>query len=190
MRGCGREREVRVWFSGGAGHLHATGPVADIKELEQLIQREVDRTFRANRAPARRERRSAYAFDALMKMGRGNGESGASGRSSTPRPTRLTFIRVDLTALMRGRVVAGEVCEIGGVAVSVSELRTLFGDSILQLVLAKGEAVIDVVNLHRKPTVAQMLAKLFTDSDVLRRGVRPGGTSRVRSSGRLGCGFR
>jgi hypothetical protein len=74
------------------------------------------------------------------------------------------LIRVDLAALMRGHVGSGELCEIGGVSVSVAELRRLLGESVLQLVLTNGEAVIDVVNLARKPTVAQMLAKLFTDS--------------------------
>ncbi|MBX7070235.1 MAG: HNH endonuclease, partial [Microthrixaceae bacterium] len=52
----------------------------------------------------------------------------------------------------------------GGVPVSVDELRRVLGESVVQLVLTNGEAVVDVVNLHRKPTVAQRIAKLFTDS--------------------------
>ena len=157
-----RERSARFWFSGGAGNLQVTGPVADIKELEQLIQREVDRKFRAHRTEAKRGSRANYAFDAVMDMGRVATGTG-SAKSRAPL-TRMTLIRVDLGALMRGRVEGGELCEIGGVTVSVGELRRLLGESVLQLVLTNGEAVIDVVNLGRKPTVGQMLAKLFTDS--------------------------
>jgi len=62
------------------------------------------------------------------------------------------------------------VCEIGGLSVSITELRRLLGESIMQLVLTNGEAVIDVVNLGRKPTVAQMIAKLFTDACCTARG--------------------
>lgn len=68
------------------------------------------------------------------------------------------------SALLQWSVAHGEVCEIGGLSVSVTELRRLLGESIMQLVLTNGEAVIDVVNLGRKPTVAQMIAKLFSDS--------------------------
>jgi len=74
------------------------------------------------------------------------------------------LIRVDLAALLRGHITTGELCEIGGVSVSVTELRRLLGDSVMQLVLTNGEAVIDVVNLNRKPSVAQMIAKLFHDA--------------------------
>ena len=159
------ERSARFWYGNGAGHLEVRGPVAELKELEQLIQREVDRTFRANRAAAQRGSRANYAFDALMAMGRGSTEAGPGAGSAKRAPlTRMTLIRVDLAALMRGHVGSGELCEIGGVSVSVAELRRLLGESVLQLVLTNGEAVIDVVNLARKPTVAQMLAKLFTDS--------------------------
>ena len=53
-----REREVRerrdarFWYRNGEGHAEIRGPVADVKALEQLVQREVDTAFRANRAAA------------------------------------------------------------------------------------------------------------------------------------------
>lgn len=187
-----RERSARFWYRNGAGHLEVTGPISDLKELEQRIQHEVDAAFRAKRATPvegeRRDTRANYAFDALMAFGRQTGSaswpsrseaSGSEPATSGPSPagpsstrrrpkrsplTRLTMIRVDLAALVRGDVHRGEVCEIGGVCVSVGELRRMLGDSILELVLTNGEAVIDVVNLGRKPTVAQMVAKLFTDA--------------------------
>ena len=164
-----RERNLRFWYGNGAGHAEVRGPVADVKALEALIQREVDRAFRANREPARREGRGAYAFDALMNLGQTSeasdtGDGPCRGRSGWVPLTRLTLVRVDLAALMRGWAGAGELCEIGGVPVSVDELRRVLGESVVQLVLTNGEAVVDVVNLHRKPTVAQRIAKLFTDS--------------------------
>ena len=180
-----KNRSLRFWFGNGAGNLHATGPIDALKELEALLQREVDRKFRANRDSASRESRDNYAFDALIDLCRtaggganrvgdpaedraepaGSASSGRSaGRARRAPLTRLTLIRVDLAALLRGSVGQGEVCEIGGIAVSVTELRRLLGESIMQLVLTNGEAVIDVVNLGRKPTVAQMIAKLFADA--------------------------
>ena len=175
-----RERNLRFWYGNGAGHAEVRGPVADVKAFEALIQREVDKAFRANREPAKREGRGAYAFDALMNLGRtgdagdtatgdatGDGPTGdgpCRGRSGWVPLTRLTLVRVDLAALMRGWAGVGELCEIGGVPVSVDELRRVLGESVVQLVLTNGEAVVDVVNLHRKPTVAQRIAKLFTDS--------------------------
>ena len=170
-----KDRGLRFWFGNGAGNLHATGPVDVLKELEALLQREVDRKFRANRDAASRESRDNYAFDALIDLARTAGgqpgtpepaasATGSGGRARRAPLTRLTLIRVDLAALLRGSVGQGEVCEIGGIAVSVTELRRLLGESIMQLVLTNGEAVIDVVNLGRKPTVAQMIAKLFADA--------------------------
>ncbi|MFN8052072.1 MAG: hypothetical protein U0Q22_11580 [Acidimicrobiales bacterium] len=163
-----RERDVRFWYGNGAGHMEVRGPVAAMKDLEQRIQREVDQAFRAHRPlpVSQRGTRGNYAFDALMAFGRGG--SGGGGRTGSERKraslTRMTFIKVDLAALLRGRVGVGERCEIGGVAVSVAALRELLGDSVLQLVLTNGEAVVDVVNLNRRPTVSQKVAKFFTDS--------------------------
>ena len=169
-----RERNLRFWYGNGAGHAEVRGPVADVKAFEALIQREVDKAFRANREPAKREGRGAYAFDALMNLSQTGmaspgtsdtgGSAGARGRSGWVPLTRLTLVRVDLAALMRSWAGVGELCEIGGVPVSVDELRRVLGESVVQLVLTNGEAVVDVVNLHRKPTVAQRIAKLFTDS--------------------------
>lgn len=156
-----RQRDMRFWYRDGAGHGQFTGPVADVKALEEWINRHVDRKFRENRDPARRQSRGNYAFDALVGAAQGGDTAGGKGSKGRPPLTRMTLIRVDLAALMRGWVGVGELCEIGGVPVSVTELRKVLGESILQLVLSNGEAVVDVVNLSRTPTVAQKIAKLF-----------------------------
>jgi len=162
-----RERRVRCWYANGAGHLEAVGPVAAIKDMEAWINQQVDGRLRRKTAPTDREPAAALRFDALMgaadTAGAGPGES--AGRRSKKTPVRrLTLVKVDLAALVRGHTWPGELCEIGGLPVSVAELRRTLGDSMLHLVLTNGDAVVDVVNLGRKPTVAQMLAKLFADS--------------------------
>ena len=170
-----RERRVRCWYANGAGHLEATGPVAAVKDLEAWINQQVDGKIRRKRDVADREPAAALRFDALMSAAGslgadgggtdGGGDESAGRRRSKKTPVRrLTLVKVDLAALVRGHTWPGELCEIGGLPVSVAELRRTLGDSMLHLVLTNGDAVVDVVNLGRKPTVAQMLAKLFTDS--------------------------
>ena len=165
-----RERRVRCWYANGAGHLEAVGPISAIKDMEAWINQQVDGTLRRKRDVADREPAAALRFDALMGAADGTGgdgggeESGGRRRAKKTPVRRLTLVKVDLAALVRGHTWPGELCEIGGLPVSVAELRRTLGDSMLHLVLTNGEAVVDVVNLGRKPTVAQMLAKLFTES--------------------------
>lgn len=156
-----KQRDLRFWYRNGAGHGQFSGPVADVRALEDWINRHVDRKFRENRDPAKRQTRGNCAFDALTGVAQGDTAGGGKGSKGRPPLTRMTLIRVDLAALMRGWAGVGELSEIGGVPVSITELRKVLGDSILQLVLSNGEAVVDVVNLSRTPTVAQKIAKLF-----------------------------
>ena len=81
------------------------------------------------------------------------------------------LVRVDLSALIRGRVGEGEVCEIPGVGpVSVAEARAMYGDAIVRLVTTNGPAVIDVINPSRRPTEAQRIARLWTDPKCVVQG--------------------
>ena len=68
-----------------------------------------DRLFRAARAEGRREGSEAYAADAMVELARspGAGERRAGSRAKV-------IVRVDLAALVRGRVTEREVCEVGG----------------------------------------------------------------------------
>jgi hypothetical protein len=65
----------------------------------------------------------------------------ARNRRRTPaeRPPATVICRVDLAALRRGSLAAGETCEIPGVGpVPLGVARELFGDSILKLVISDG----------------------------------------------------
>ncbi len=84
---------------------------------------------------------------------------GGAGKAS---PTYTAVIRADLTALVHGRVGAGEVCEIAGIGpVPVEVARTLLGEAVLKLVLTHGVDVRNVTSLGRGPTAAQKVALLW-----------------------------
>ena len=74
-------------------------------------------------------------------------------------PRYRALLRVDLTALHRGRVHDGEVCEIAGVGpVPVSVAEGLLGKAVLHLVITRGTDVLNVTHLGRGPTAAQRVA--------------------------------
>src|SRR5581483_5467184 len=71
----------------------------------------------------------------------------------------LALLRVDLYALVRGDVEAGEVCEITGIGpVPATVARDLLGEAIAKLVITKGVDVLHVTHLGRGPSVAQKIA--------------------------------
>ena len=70
-------------------------------------------------------------------------------------------MRVDLPALLRGRPAEGEVCEVAGLGpVAVSAVRELLdtGDPFLAAVVTKGERVVGVAHLGRRPNAHQQSA--------------------------------
>jgi len=72
------------------------------------------------------------------------------------------LIRLDLSALVRGHVEDGELCEITGLGpIPVGVARDLLGESVLKLVLTKGVGVANVTHLGRGPTAAQRVALLW-----------------------------
>jgi hypothetical protein len=116
-----------------------------------------DRLFRDARRSGRREPSEAYAADALTEL------VGASPDARRPRRATAakTIVRIDLAALLRGRAVDGETCEIAGFGpVAVSAVRDLLdtGDPFLAAVVTRGEAVVGVAHLGRRPTATQQSA--------------------------------
>jgi hypothetical protein len=84
-------------------------------------------------------------------------------QTSSPNPSFLALLRIDVEALVRGRVQGDELCEITGVgAVSVQRARELLSESILKIVITRGVDVVNVTHLGRGPTVAQRIALLWT----------------------------
>ena len=113
-----------------------------------------DGLFRAARAEGRHEPSEAYAADALAELAR-------TGRGGSRRSRAKILVRADLGALLRGHAVRGEVCEVAGFGpVAVSAVRDLLdtGDPFLAAVVTRGEAVVGVAHLRRRPTAAQQSA--------------------------------
>jgi hypothetical protein len=149
----------------------------------------IDELFTAARRGGRRESREAYAFDALIELARRHGArpddpadtpAGGSGPASgtapdtsadagagrraerTGKPTHLALLRVDLGALVRGRVTGDELCEVAGVGpISIRAARDLLGESIVKLVITNGVDVANVTHMGRGPTAAQRIAMLW-----------------------------
>ena len=117
-----------------------------------------DRLFRAARAEGRREGSEAYAADALAELARsGPADEGRAGRRSRAK----IIARVDLPALLRGRVTEGEVCELSGFGpVAVSAVRDLIdtADPFLAAVVTRGQQVVGVAHLGRRSSAHQQTA--------------------------------
>ncbi len=126
-------------------------------EIMAAIDAIRDRLFRTARGEGRREPSEAYAADALLELARGGGGARAARAGSRAK----VIVRVDLPALLRGRPVPGEVCELAGFGpVAASALRELIetGDPFLAAVVTKGEQVTGVAHLGRRATAAQQTA--------------------------------
>ena len=185
-------RRARTWKDNEGGwNFAARGTVDAGAEFHHVWDRLIDQRFEAGRQAGSRELRAAYAFDALIDLARGaaNQSGGdlttvsqpqdgahqdgahqdgdaASGptRSSSTNPKHLALIRVDLAALIRGRVEHDELCEITGLGpLPVRVIRDLLGDSIMKLVITRGSDVANVTHLGRGVNVAQQVALLWSD---------------------------
>jgi len=162
-RGC------RTWTEddGATGHLHLTGPIASIARMDNAIRHRADQLFRVARADGRREPSEAYAYDAtqdlLMRTGDG-----------TPAPVGADakiIVRIDHSALVRGRAASGETCEIVGVGpVPVATVREWMDDAFVAAVLTKGEEVQKVVHLGRRFKARQRTALQWQDPLCARMG--------------------
>jgi hypothetical protein len=164
-----RERRLTQYQDGeGAWNVHARGTTEVQAEFNAVHEPLVDELFSAARAAGRNEPRETYAFDAFREMVRRADNTTTTDPDRTPgngsvgkRPPapRMGNIRVDLSALRRGKVEGDEVCEIKGVGpVPVRVARELLGDAILKLVITIGVDVVNVTHLGRAPTVAQQAA--------------------------------
>jgi hypothetical protein len=74
-------------------------------------------------------------------------------------PRARILVRVDQSALLRGRVEGAETCEIAGVGpVAVETVRDLWPDAVVKLVLTRGVDVVNVTHLGRRATEAMAAA--------------------------------
>ncbi len=104
----------------GAWHLHMRDNPEVGAEIMAALAPIRDRLFKAARAEGCHEPAEAYAADALADLARG-GVAATGGRSRAK-----VIARVDLLALLRGRPLEGEVCELAGFGpVAPSAIREL-----------------------------------------------------------------
>ena len=163
------KRSCRTWTDpdGITGHLHLSGPVADMARVDNAIRHRADKAFRAARADGRREPAEAYAFDAATELLTSTGDG-------TPAPAGADakiIVRVDHSALVRGRAVEGETCEIAGVGpIPVATVREWMDDAFIAAVLTKGEDVQKVVHLGRRFNATQRTALQWQDPICARKG--------------------
>ncbi len=114
-----------------------------------------DRLFKEARVRGDHEPSEAYAADALVELVKG--QPGAR----SPGARAKVIVRVDFESLLRGHARPGEVCEIAGFGpVAVSAVRDLIdtADPFLAAVVTRGEAVVGVAHLGRRPTASQQSA--------------------------------
>ena len=137
------ERHLRTWTDGEGAFCGAfrTTPDAGARMLLAL-DAEIDRVFKGARAEGRREPHQAYAVDALEALVCGGG----GGTRSKPKAE--IRVLVDHAALVRGHTVAGEACEIEGLApVPVAVVESWRHDAYLRLIVTDG---IDVKAVTRR----------------------------------------
>jgi hypothetical protein len=163
-------RSYRTWTDAeGIGHLQVSGPVATIARIDNAVRHLGDRIFRGARRAGRREPTEAYLFDAVEQLATTTG-----GAEAAPVPRGAdakVIVRIDHSALLRGRAVEGEVCEIAGVGpIPVSVVEEWMGDAFVAAVLTKGTEIAKVVHLGRRFTSEQRTALQWQDPVCARSG--------------------
>jgi hypothetical protein len=167
----------------GAEHLHAVGTKVDMAKIDQALKPIIDEIFKERRKDGPRESLETYAFDALVRLADGCSGASTVGKDGQPKLRYLGLLRVDLQALVRGIAEANEICEINGLGpIPVATARELLGESILKLVITKGEDVLHVTHLGRGPNGAQKVALLWQQPVCSRQGC--GRTGRLEADHR------
>jgi Domain of unknown function (DUF222) len=160
QRGIHQRRSLRVRVdSDGTWCLTFRGTAFAGAKIQAALRPFTDAAFKQARREDRRESLAAYAADGLAAMA----EAAASGEGGVPAKSNVKIIiRLDATALCRGEVGAGEVCDIPGVGpVPVSAVRDLLGEAALAVVITDGVDVKTVAHLKRRTTAHQRTALEF-----------------------------
>ncbi len=166
------ERSCRTWTDDdGAFRLQAVLAPEVGAEVLAALEAQTDRQFQAARREGRFETADAYRADALVALVTGRGILGPEGdghggdrRGRGPDPRATVSVVVDLEALRRGSVGAGERCEIPGVGpVSVEYSRRLLGQALVEVLIAKGTDVTTVYSAGRHIPQRILSALLLRD---------------------------
>ncbi len=154
-------RSLRSWVDAeGIGHAHLTGTPSAIARIMAAVQHRAEKVFAAARTEGRRERSDAYQFDALEQLVTTPGDGSALPKGADAK----IIVRIDHAALLRGRTVDGETCEIAGIGpVPVSLVREWMSDASLAAIVTKGEDICSVAHLGRRPRALQTTALQWRD---------------------------
>jgi hypothetical protein len=143
-------RCLRSWTDAeGVGNLLLRDNPEKVAEIMARVAPVRDRLARKGGEPL-----EAHAADALHQIA-------CCGSPAAKNGSTKILARVDLTALLRGYPIGDETCELAGYGpVAVSALRDLIdtGDPFLAAVVTKGEEVVGVAHLGRRPTARQRSA--------------------------------
>jgi hypothetical protein len=165
-----RQRESRVWFKDGVGHLHLSGPADEIARVANTIHDAAGKRLRAQKAApdAEVEPIEAHRYDAAVDA------ILADGADTAPPPVGADakiIMRIDHTAFLRGYSLDGEICEIAGVGpVPVSVVWDWFDAAFITAVRVKGTTITDVVHLGRKFKALQVTALQAKDPACVAKG--------------------
>lgn len=134
-------RYLRSWTDAdGSIRLDARlAPDAGARLLAPIEAR-ASELFAQDRRAGSRERREAYAVDALVSLVAGGG----GGTSA------VVHVHVDYQAYLRGRLAEGEHCEIPGIGpIPVAAARRLAEDAVIKAVLDDGADVRAIATVGR-----------------------------------------
>jgi hypothetical protein len=158
------KRALRTSIEDGLGCGLWKVPLADHARIMAAINEEKDRIFNDARRDGVRESAEAYTADALVAVAKkATGASGGTGKGGDGRGSASdvkVIVRVDHSALIRGEVEPGEVCEIAGIGpVDLETVRGwVEGDAFKVAIATEGVDIRSIVHLGRSPIELQRTA--------------------------------
>jgi hypothetical protein len=159
-----KNRSLHMWTDqDGVGRVDARLTPDDFARLASAVRTQSNAIFNEARQAGHREPTAAYDADALVALVTGTGITGThasdsavstrwltAGRSDPGRPATVMHLRVDLAALRRGNLDAGENCEIPGVGpVPLASPLNVFGDAILKVIITNAVDVTTICHVGR-----------------------------------------
>jgi hypothetical protein len=175
-----KSRSLTMWIDPfGVGRVDARLTPDDLGRFRAAITAGAEAVFKEARQAGRREPPVAYQADALVALVTGTASTGTAatgtaaaksgprhgssraGRSTTATapPQTMMHLRVDVSALRRGKLEDGEVCEIPGVGpVPLATATHALGNALLNIVITDGVDVLSVTNRKRAIPAAMRTA--------------------------------
>ena len=161
-----RGRCFRTWTDDDGGHGAFCLPPAEFTRFMASVESRKRSVFEAARKAGLREHDDAYAADALAALAdRPDAGAGPAGGDTGDDPSddwsfARVIVRVDASALDRGEVAPGEVCEVAGRGPLpvVDARRMICHDAFVAAISTKGTEIHEVVHLGRKATALQRTA--------------------------------